>query len=221
VLPIKLKTKLFTLEIFRRGMVFTIASILFASGVNLCNGNIFLLLISIVNQKVFDKDANEYGFWVGLFLLLISLFLFYLIIINWRIEIYSKTFLQLRKTLDKYGTAFNHRTHYVKSEKLRELHSVVYEEYKNTVHFLNENQTYLDIEIYELAQDINFEIGKLIIELDVYIKEIVKIENDNETSYDPELANKSVSNDVERIKNQFNEFVLIIKQKEKFKISNN
>lgn len=221
MLPIKLKTKFFTLEIFRRGMVFTIASILFASGVNLCNGNIFLLIISIANQQVFDKDANEYGFWVGLFLLLISLFLFYLIIINWRIEIYSKTFLQLRKTLDKYGTAFNHRIHYVRSEKLRELHSDAYEEYKNTVHFLNENQTYLDIEIYELAQDINFEIGKLIIELDVYIKEIVKIENDNETSYDTELANNSVGHDVERIKNQFNEFVLIIKQKEKFKISNN
>lgn len=221
MLPIKLKTKLFTLEIFRRGMVFTIASVLFASGVNLCNGNIFLLIISIVNQQVFDKDANEYGFWVGLFLLLISLFLFYLIIINWRIEIYSKTFLRLRKTLDKYGTAFNYRTHYINSQKLRELHSDAYEEYKNTVHFLNENQTYLDIEIYEFAQDINFKIGKLIIELDVYIKEIVKIENDNETSYDPELANKSVSNDVDRIKNQFNEFVLIIKQKEKFKISNN
>lgn len=221
MLPIKLQTKLFTLEIFRRGMVFTIASILFASGVNLCNGNIFLLIISIVNQQVFDKDSNEYGFWVGLVLILISLFLFYLIIINWRIEIYSKTFVQLRKTLDKYGTAFNHRTHYINSEKLRELHNDAYEEYKKTVHFLSKNQTYLDIEIYELALDINFEIGKLIIELDAYIKEIIKIENNLETSYNPDLANKSVSNDVERIKNQFNEFVLIIKQKEKFKISNN
>ncbi|MFW0737813.1 hypothetical protein [Flavobacterium sp. T12S277] len=221
MLPLKIKTKLFTLEIFRRGIVFTIASALFASGVNLCNGNIILLIVSIFNKQVFNEENNEYGFWVGLILIVISLFLFYLIIINWRIEIYSKTFLQLRRTFDKYGTAINHRTSYASSTKLRELHTEAYESYKNTVEFLNENQTYLDIETYNLARNINFNIGSQFIELDIYIKEVCKIENDVKTDYRPELANKALTGDIEDLKEKFNEFVTIIKQKEKFKISTN
>ena len=90
MIPLKFKTKYFTLEIFRRGIVFTVASLIFASGINLVNGNIFLALISIVNKQIFEDTTNDYGFIVGILLILISLFLFYLIIINWRIEIYSK-----------------------------------------------------------------------------------------------------------------------------------
>ena len=44
MIPLKIKTKYFTLEVYRRGIVFTIASLLIASGVNLVNGNIFGLL---------------------------------------------------------------------------------------------------------------------------------------------------------------------------------
>ena len=62
MIPLKIKTKYFTLEVYRRGIVFTIASLLIASGVNLVNGNIFLAIISIFNKQVFKEDSNEYGF---------------------------------------------------------------------------------------------------------------------------------------------------------------
>ncbi|WP_428225508.1 hypothetical protein [Flavobacterium sp.] len=218
MIPLKLETKYFKLEIFRRGIVFTVASLIFASGVNLVNGNIFLALISIFNKQVFNEDSNEYGFWVGLILILLSLFLFYLIIINWRIEIYSKTFVQLRRCLDKYGTAINHRVHYANSEKLRKLHIEAYEEYIKTGEFLNENQTNLDLKTYDAAVDLNYNIGKKFTELDTYIKEINKIENKIETPYNPELANKEMPREIDDLKNELDDFVALIKEKERFKI---
>lgn len=218
MIPLTIKTKYFTLEIFRRGIVFTIGSLLLASGVNLVNGNVFLALISIFNKQVFNEDSNEYGFAFGIVLISLSLFLFYLIIINWRIEIYSKTFIQLRKCLDKYGTAMNHRLHYLNSEKMRILHTEAYNEYIKTVDFLYENQTNLDIQTYEAALDLNFNIGRKFVELDVYINEINKIENGLEILYSPELANKELPREIDELKNQMNNFASLIKEKEKFKI---
>lgn len=220
MVPLKLETRYFKLELFRRGIVFTIASLIFASGVNLVNGNIFLALISIFNQEVFNKNSNDYGFWVGNLLILLSLFLFYLIIINWRIEIYSKTFRQLRKCFDKFGTLNNHRAHYASSETLRKLHIEAYNEYKKTVDFLGENQTFLDTKTYDEAIDLNFEIGKKFIEFDTYIKEVKKIENEIKTDYNPHTANRDLSNETELLKSQFIAFAELIKDKEKFKISN-
>ncbi|MDN4011966.1 hypothetical protein QX233_05815 [Chryseobacterium gambrini] len=220
MVPLRIKTKYFTLEIFRRGIVFTIASLLLVSGANLVNGNIFLALISIFNKQVFNEDNNEYGFWIGIILILFSLFLFYLIIINWRIEIYSKTFIQLRKCLDKYGTAINHRLYYYYSEKIRTLHTEAYNEYLKTVNFLSENQTNLDIQTYEAAVDLNSNIGKKFLELDVYIKEINKIENNVDTQYNPQLANRELIREIDELKNQMDSFASLIKKKEKFKILN-
>ncbi|MDY0932930.1 hypothetical protein [Chryseobacterium sp. CFBP8996] len=216
--PLKLETKYFTLEIFRRGIVFTVASILFGSGINLVNGNMYLALISIFNKQIFKEDSNEYGFFVGISLIIISLFLFYLIIINWRIEIYGKTFVQLRTCLNKYATAINHRLHFNASEKLRELHVLAYNEYLKTVEFLSENQTNLDIITYEAAIDLNSNIGKKFIELDCYIKEIQKLENNIETQYNPNLANKEIPQEMIELRTQMESFVSLIKEKERFKV---
>jgi hypothetical protein len=220
MIPLKIKTKHFTLEIYRRGIVFTIASLLLASGVNLVNGNIFLAIISIFNKQVFKEDSNEYGFSVGIFLILISLFLFYLIIVNWRIEIYSKTFLQLRKCLDKYGTLINHRLHYINSDELKKLHFEAHKEYVKTVDFLNENQTNLDLETYNAAVNLNDKIGRKFIELSIYIQEIKKIERKEKTQYNPELANRELPREVDELVRQMDDFVSLIKEKEKFKILN-
>lgn len=220
MVPFKIKTKYFTLEIFRRGIVFTVASLLLASGVNQVNGNIFLALISIFNKQVFNEDSNEYGFWVGIFLILLSLFLFYLIIVNWRIEIYSKTFVQLRKCIDKYGTVINHRLHYITSEKLSSLHIDAYNEYLKTVDFLNENQTNLDVATYDAAVNLNYNIGRKFVEIDIYIKEIKKIENNKKTQYNPELANRELPREVDELVKQMDDFVSLIKEKERFKIFN-
>jgi hypothetical protein len=218
MIPLKLETKYFTLEIFRRGIIFTVASLLFASGVNLVNGNILLVIISIFNKQIFKEDTIEYGFIVGLILILISLFLFYLIIINWRIEIYSKTFIQLRKCLSKYVTVINFRTQFANSEKLRQLHTEAYNEYIKTVDYLHENQTNLDIETYNSAVRLNTNIGSKFIELDIYIKELNKLENKIETDYRPHLANKEIPNDLDKLRHELNEFVDLIKKKEKFKM---
>jgi len=218
MLPFKLKTKYFTLEIFRRGIVFTVASLLFASGVNLVNGNIFLVLISVVNKHVFDKCLNDYGFWVGIVLILISLFLFYLIIINWRIEIYSKIFIQLRKLVDKYGTLINYRLSYFSSEKLNELRSDLYLEYQNTLKFINENQTNLDIETFQEAIELCHKIGKSFEEFVIYNEELSKFEKNIDSPYSLDLANKELRKDLKDFYISFNQFVEIIKQKEKFKI---
>lgn len=220
MVPFKIKTKYFTLEIFRRGIVFTVASLLLASGVNQVNGNIFLALISIFNKQVFNEDSNEYGFWVGIFLILLSLFLFYLIIVNWRIEIYSKTFVQLRKCIDKYGTVISHRLHYITSEKLSSLHIDAYNEYLKTVDFLNENQTNLDVATYDAAVNLNYNIGRKFVEIDIYIKEIKKIENNKKTQYNPELANRELPREVDELVKQMDDFVSLIKEKERFKIFN-
>jgi len=222
MVPFKIEYGKFKIEIFRRGIVFTIASLIFASGINLINGNIFLALISIFNKQLFNDDTNEYGFFVGVFLLILSIFLFYLIIINWRIEIYSKTFVELRKTLDKYGTAINFRLSYASYSELEKLHLEAYEQYKKTVNFLSENQTNLDIETYNSARELNFNIGRKFTELSTYINQIKKIENKEKTDfgYNPELANKGISDELEDLRMQMNEFVSLIKEKEKFKILN-
>ena len=143
-----------------------------------------------------------------------------MIIINWRIEIYSKTFRQLRKSFDKFGTLNNYRGRYYGSEKLRELHIEAYEEYKRTVKFLGDNQTFLDTKTYNVAVDLNFEIGKKFTEFDTYIKQVKKIEDEIETDYSPDLANRDLPRETELLKKQFRDFADLIKEKEKFKISN-
>jgi len=219
--PFIFKTKYFTLEIFRRSIVFSVATLIFASGINLVNGNIFLALISIYNKQLFNEDSNEYGFWVGVILLIISLFLFYIIIINWRIEIYSKTFIQLRKGYEKFGTLINHRIQYDNSKKLRELHTDAYDEYKNTVTFLGENQTLLDIETYNAAVDFNHNIGLKFTEFDTFIKQSELIEKGEDQDYRLDIANRETPDEAKALNEQFILFVNLIKEKEKFKILNN
>lgn len=217
--PFKLQTKFFTLEIYRRGIVFTIASLLFLSGVNLCNGNIFVLLISIINKEAFNEDTSEYGFSVGIFLILLSLFLFYLLIINWRIEIYSECFRKVRKSVDAYGTALNVRYTTMNVETLRKNHKICQGQYIETSEYLNENETNLDSETYNTAIELNNKIGELIIEFDTYINEVEKInKNGGMKYYNPDLANKETRNDVKLVRKKLDEFVSLIKKKERFKI---
>ena len=218
MVPFKLQTKYFTLEIFRRGIVFTIASFIFASGINLINGNIIIAVISIFNKQILKVDSNEFGFIIGIFLLLLSLFLFYLIIINWRIEIYSKVFIQIRKTADKYVEAMNNRVSLSKSSELKSLHKEGYAEYRNTVQFLGENQTNLDVETYTLAWELNKKIGEKYSDFDCFIKEAEKIENNIHTSYNLDTSNIGINKEVDEIVQLHKDFVNIIKEKEKFKI---
>ncbi len=101
---------------------------------------------------------------------------------------------------------------------MRELHVLAYNEYLKTVEFLSENQTNLDIVTYEAAIDLNSNIGKKFIELDCYIKEIQKLENNIETQYNPNLANKEIPQEMIELRIQMESFVTLIKEKERFKV---
>lgn len=118
-----------------------------------------------------------------------------------------------------YGTAVNYRYHYLKPEKLREIQKKAHDSYIQTGEFLNKNQTNLDIETYNLAKKINSKIGKSILEFDFYIKEAEKIEQKGQGDYNLELSNKALKDEVSDITDDFNSFVSVIKEKEKFKIS--
>ena len=108
--------------------------------------------------------------------------------------------------------------HYGGSESLRNLHTEAYNEYKTTVYFLGKNQTYLDAKTYNSAVKLNFEIGKKFTEFDTYIRQVKLIEEGKTTSYNPETANREIPAETESILNKFDDFVNLIKEKEKFKI---
>lgn len=218
MLPFKISTKWITIEVYRRGIVFTVATILLTSGVTLCNENILIALISIINIQVFNAESNNLSLFIGFTLILISLFLFYLLIINWRKEIYSKVFLEIRKSLDSFGTAWRTRIRYASSITLRELHSKAHNDYLSGFNFLRDNQTLIDVECYEKAWELLNKIGEEIIELDTYIKELAKIENNEQNNYDPEKANKASQTFIDTISELYKEFVEIIKEKEKYRI---
>jgi hypothetical protein len=178
MLPFKITTKWITIEVFRRGIVFSVATILLTSGVTLCNEEIIIALISILNKNIFNTSSDNYSLFVGLFLILISLFLFYLLIINWRKEIYSKLFVEMRKAIDAFGTTWRTRIRYHSSFSLRPLHTLAYDSYLSTLQFLNENQTIIDVETYDKAWKILNEIAEEITYFDFYIKELEKKEID-------------------------------------------
>jgi len=60
MLPFKISTKWITIEVYRRGIVFTVATILLTSGVTLCNENVLIALISIINKQVFNAESNKF-----------------------------------------------------------------------------------------------------------------------------------------------------------------
>jgi hypothetical protein len=218
MLPFKISTKWITIEVYRRGIVFTVATILLTSGVTLCNENVLIALISIINKQVFNAESNNLGLLIGFALILISLFLFYLLIINWRKEIYSKVFVEVRKAVDSFGTAWRTRIRYASSKTLRELHSKAHNDYLTAFNFLRDNQTLIDVKCYDKAWELLNKIGEEIIELDTYIKELAKIENNEQNDYDPEKANKSSQIFIDTISELYKEFVAIIKEKEKYRI---
>jgi hypothetical protein len=218
MLSYKISTKWITIEVYRRGIVFSVATILLTSGVTLCNENILLALLSILNKQVFNIESNNLSLIIGFTLILISLFLYYLLIINWRKEIYSKVFLEVRKAVDSFGTAWRTRVRFASSTTLRELHSKAHTDYLSGLNFLRDNQTLIDVECYEKAWDLLNKIGEEIIELDVYIKELQKIEKNGQGDYELEKANKLSQTLIQIISELYNEFVLIIKEKEKYRI---
>ncbi|PZV75490.1 hypothetical protein CLV31_1312 [Algoriphagus aquaeductus] len=218
MLPFKISTKWITIEVYRRGIVFTVASILLTSGVTLCNEKILMALISIINKQVFNSEPNNLALFIGFTLIVISLLLFYLLIINWRKEIYSKVFLEIRKAVDSFGTAWRTRIRYASSTSLRELHTQAYNDYLSGFNFLRDNQTIIDVECYEKAWELLNKIGEEILELDTYIKVLEKKENNESINYDPEKANKESQRYVDVIIQLYKEFVIIIKEKEKYRI---
>jgi len=103
---------------------------------------------------------------------------------------------------------------------LSSLHIDAYNEYLKTVDFLSENQTNLDVTTYNAAVNLNYNIGRKFEEIDIYIKEIKKIENNKKTQYNPELANRELPKELNELVKQMDDFVSLIKEKERFKIFN-
>lgn len=214
MLPFKLSTKLFTLEIYRRGVVFTVASILLTAGVSLCNENI---LVALFSDQFFDTNCNNYSLFVGLFLILISLFLFYLLIINWRKEIYTKTFLEIRKAADSFGNSWRARLKFASTETLRDLHTKAYGGYRAALDFIRDNQTVLDVETYDKSWELLDLIGHEIIQLDVYI-EALNEEIDRAFTFDPEKSNEEAAKEIKIINEKYREFVELIMRKERYRL---
>lgn len=218
MLPFKITTKWITIEVFRRGIVFSVASILLTSGVSLCNEEIIIALISIFNNQIFHNDCDNYSLFVGLFLILVSLFLFYLLIINWRKEIYSKLFIEMRKAIDSFGTTWRTRIRYASSATLRPLHTKAYSDYTTSLQFLYENQTLIDVETYDRALGFLNLIGEEILYFDNYIRDLEKKELDISHNFDPNRANRETEEKIAEITEQFRGFVDLIKIKEKYRI---
>lgn len=214
---ILIATKWFTIEIYRRGIVFSVASILFLSGVNLCNDNVVIALISIFNKQIFNKDSDSYGLFVGLFLILISLFLFYLLIINWRKEIYSEVFKVVRRSVDSFGTTWRVRLRCADADYLRPLHQKAQEQYEKALSFINENQTLIDNDTYSLAWHLLNVIAEEILQLDIYIARLTETSFSDGFHFDPNKANRETVEEIDKINSLNKEFVSHIREKEKYK----
>lgn len=119
--PIKIKTKWISIKIYRKSIVFSVANILLASGVMLCTENIIISLLSIINESLGNQTPRNMSMYFGSGLISVSLFLYYLLITNWRKDIYSKVFNKIQSVMNSFGTAWNHRIYQSSSQILREL----------------------------------------------------------------------------------------------------
>lgn len=92
---------------YQKPIALTIATTIFLSGLNLLNGNLLYLIIYAIAKEQQQPlcDTPWYIFLIGFLLVALSLFVFYLLIVNWRIEVYSKLFYQLQKVTNSYGMA--------------------------------------------------------------------------------------------------------------------
>lgn len=218
--PFKITTKWITIEVYRRGIVFTVASLLLPSGVALCNQTLLLALLTASNEVLFNVQCGNHSLYVGLFLILVSLFLFYLLIINWRKEIYSKVFYRVQKSVDALGTSWRARIRYASPVMLMPLFSESQEKYEEAASFVRENQTLIDVETYQEAWSLLNKVGEENIQLRHYIGKLEKIETGEISmgDYNPELANKATEEYMDDIKNQYKSFVSLIKRKEKYRI---
>lgn len=218
MVPFKISTKFITIEIFRRGIIFSIASILLTSGVSLCNEEIIIALISIVNKQLFHQDCENYSLFVGVFLILISLFLFYILIINWRKEIYSKVFVEVRKAVDALGTSWRSRIRGASPETLKPLHENAQTAYENGFNFIRDNQAVLDVQTYDTAWNLLNLVGEEIIQLSVYIRDFEKQNESSSHGFDPELANRETEPEMAKIAADYRSFVELIRKKEMYRL---
>lgn len=201
---------------YQKPIALTIATTIFLSGLNLLNGNLFYLIIYALfrqeNQPI--CDTPWYIYFLGLVLIAIALFLYYLLIINWRIEVYSKLFYQLQKVTNTYGTAHRIRMETFDEVRLRPLHTASYDAYLEAKTFLDENSATIDEEVDDKFSKILIEIAKLIQNLDYYIKNSNPMQN----GWNPQDANDGVQEDYREIISEYKILKSIIRKRERLKL---
>ena len=201
---------------YQKPIALTIASLIFLSGINLLNGNLLYLIIYLFskNQNSQLCDSPWYIYFTGFSLIAVSIFLFYLLITNWRIEVYSKLYYQLQKVTNTYGTAHRTRLSTYDEAKLRPLHAQSYQAYLDAKTFLDENAATLDVDVDSKFGTLLLKIANLIIDLDYYIKKA----NQHTKDYDPVEVNKIADEDFKKAIDDYEDLKTIVRKKEKFKL---
>ena len=214
-MAITLTTQWGTLK-YQKPIALSIASLIFLSGINILNGNLLYLIVYLFTKDQSSQlcDNPWYIYLVGFTLIAVSLLLFYLLITNWRIEVYSKLYYHLQKVTNTYGTAHRTRLSTYDETKLRPLHAKSYQNYLKAKTFLDENSASLDPEVDEKFGELLLKIAKLIIDLDYYIKKA----NQHTKDYDPVAVNKIADKDFEEVMDGYKNLKTIVRKKEKFKL---
>lgn len=201
---------------YQKPIALTIATTIFLSGLNLLNGNLLYLIIYAFakeeQQPLFDTPW--YIYLMGFSLIALSMFVFYLLIINWRIEVYSKLFYQLQKVTNTYGTAHIRRMRTYSGEILIPLHTEAYQAYREAKQFLDENSATVDQEVDELFSKLLLEIGRLIEDLDYYIKQSNPLSSD----FSPNDANIGANEDYVKVLEKYRALKLLVRKRERFKL---
>lgn len=213
-MALELTTKWGTFK-YSKPISLTIASTIFLCSVNLINGNLLYLIVYIFTDRKENPpcDTPVYIYIIGLALIFLSLYLFYLLITNWRIEVYSKLYFHLQKAMNTYGTAHRIRMSSTNGARLMPLQVNSYGAYVEAKTFLDENGTSLDPQIEDDAGKLIRLVGEMAYDLDVYI-----INSNNGSGYQPHITNKFIQDEFGSAIELYNDLKLTIRKKEKLKL---
>lgn len=203
---------------YQKPIALGIATTLFFSGVSLLNGNFSLLLISYLLTNSQELQQPWYLNLFGFLVVLLSLYLYYLLIINWRKEIYSKLYFNVQKAVNAIATAHNLQLHTIDIAKLSEHHTAAYTAYRTATSFIHEHGNILDEETDKRTLELMALVAKQIQHLHFHIQMLQKNKDLGTMSYDPNEGNKICKEEIQDLKTAYIAVKAQLRKKERFRL---
>ncbi|MBD1362950.1 hypothetical protein IDJ77_03930 [Mucilaginibacter sp. ZT4R22] len=204
---------------YQKPIALVIASMLFLSGVSLLNGNIPVLILYYFFGSQGDCFCNSpwYITAFGFLVVLLSLFIFYLLIINWRKEVYLKLFYEVQLAVNAFFTGLTMRLNTVDTQVLEQHHTEAHAAYLQALKFVYENATLLDDETDKDCTKLLHAIGLKIIDFKTHIKGI-ESNSPGKLNYDPHQANSGLAAEMEHIRDLYKKIKSDLRRKNRYKL---